>query len=145
MIIHSPGAYHKQQLRRMMVFADGKNMVFNYQSTLKNTDLKPSLGLRHLEDTYVWHPDSFNFSGYEVIRFIYYTFGIGDDTKIEEIKGQIKNLTYSKDKDSILPFYLRPSVFKKAKQGKKTKGVDIQMTEDILSNVYYDNVDTVLF
>lgn len=137
-------AGHREQLRRLMVFADGENMVFNYQSTLKNGDEKPSLGVLHLEDTYVWHPHSFDFTGYEVIRFIYYTFSVGDDAKIEEIKSQIKNLTYSKDRHSILPPYLRPSVFKKSKQGKKSKGVDIQMTVDILSNVYYDNVDTVL-
>jgi len=83
------GGGNKQQLRRLMVFADGENMVFNYQSTLKNNARKPSLGVVHVDDTYVWHPHSFDFSGYEVIRFIYYTFSVGNDDKIEEIKSQI--------------------------------------------------------
>ena len=134
----------KQQLRRLMVFVDGENMVFNYQSTLKDNDRTAAIGVIHNENTYVWHPHSFDFSGYEVIRVIYYTFCVGDDTKVEEVKSQIKKLSYVKDQNSVLPTYLRPSVFKKSKQGKKTKGVDIQMTVDILSNVFYDNVDTVL-
>ena len=38
---------------------------------------------------------------------------------------------------------LHPKVFKKRKDGRLGKGVDIQMTLDILSNVYQNNLDTV--
>lgn len=138
------GVINKHQRRRLMVFVDEENMVFSFQKTLKDSNLKPSLGVSHCENTYVWHPHTFQFSGYEVIRIIYYTFCVGDDKRIEEVKSQIKSLSYSKDHDSVLPSYLRPSVFKKTKQEKKTKGVDIQITVDVLTNVFYDNVDTVL-
>ena len=129
-------------LRRLMVFVDGENMVFNYQATLKES--KQKNGIIHKKDVYVWHPHTFNFRGYDVIRFNYYTFCVGDDKILEEIKTEIKNLSFTKDLISILPTSIRPSIFKKNKQGKKTKGVDIQMAVDILSNVYNDNLDTVL-
>ena len=129
-------------LRRLMVFIDGENMVFNYQSTLK--DRKQKNGIVHNKDVYVWHPHTFNFNGYDVLRFNYYTFCVGDDSILEQTKTDIKKLSFTKDLISVLPTYIRPSVFKKNKQGKKTKGVDIQMAVDILSNVYYNNLDTVL-
>ncbi|MDK2773190.1 MAG: NYN domain-containing protein [Flavobacterium sp.] len=129
-------------LRRLMVFIDGENMVFNFQATLKEKSKNRSV--IHKKDVYVWHPHTFNFKGYDVIRFNYYTFCVGDDKILEENKTEIKSLSFTKDIISVLPTSIRPSVFKKNKQGKKTKGVDIQMAVDILSNVYNDNLDTVL-
>ena len=55
--------------RRMMVFIDGENLAFNYQSTLRNNQsLFPTADVKHLEDTYVWHPNSIYNSKHEILR-----------------------------------------------------------------------------
>ncbi len=41
--------------------------------------------------------------------------------------------------------YLYPILFKKDRINAKAKGVDIQLTVDVLSHVYQDNVDIICF
>lgn len=129
--------------RRMMAFIDGENLVFNYQASVKHPEVKPKSSVSFLENVFVWNPATINSSQHEIIRATYYTFAVGDDKKILEISSQIKLLTFDKDSRSRLPNNLHPRVFKKDKQGRRTKGVDIQMTVDILTHVFNDNVDTV--
>lgn len=129
--------------RRMMVFIDGENLVFNYQKLLKNGNI-PKNSVKHLTDVYVWEKDSILKPGlHEIIRAHYYTYATGSDEKINEINNEIKELEYERPKNTILPNYLYPVIFKKEKKQAKSKGVDIQMTVDILMHVYYSNIDTV--
>jgi uncharacterized LabA/DUF88 family protein len=129
--------------RRMMVFIDGENLVFNYQSRLVSGCI-PKDGIQNKKDTFVWHPLTINGDRHEIIRAIYYTFTVGNGEIINEVSNKTKELTFNQDRQSSLPIHLRPAVFKKDKQGKKTKGVDIQITVDILTNLFNDNLDTVL-
>ena len=128
--------------RRMMVFVDGENVVFNYQMLLKDNRSRDSV--KHKKDVYVWEPRSIINQGlHEIIRVNYYTYATGSDESIDEIKNEIKSLVFTKHTDSKLPDHLFPIVFKKSKKSAQSKGVDIQMTVDILSQIYSDNVDTV--
>ena len=128
--------------RRMMVFIDGENLAISYQDSLKKGAI-PKSGIIHEPNTYVWHRRTINAARNEVIRATYYTFAVGDDDKINAISNTIKTLDYVKDGMSSLPNNLRPFVFKKSKQQERAKGVDIQITVDILTNVYNNNLDTV--
>ena len=129
--------------RRMMVFIDGENVVLNYQGLLKK-GCSPKDSVKHLQDVYVWEENSIkNYGLHNIIRANYYTYATGNEEKINKIKTKIKSLLYRKHGDSPLPNYLYPIVFKKAKKEAQTKGVDIQMTIDILSQIYQDNIDTV--
>ena len=129
--------------RRMMAFVDGENLVFNYQKSLAKGHT-PKDSVKHLNDIYVWEEKSIlNHGLHNIIRANYYTYATGNEMQINEIKSEIKSLSYIKHNDSTLPNYLHPIVFKKAKKEAQTKGVDIQMTVDILSQIYYDNIDTV--
>ncbi|MDF2451908.1 MAG: hypothetical protein K0S26_1412 [Bacteroidota bacterium] len=139
-----PGTTSVPSYRRMMIFIDGENLVFNYQNTLKNNPQKLKDMVSHLQDVYVWHPNTVKATKHEVIRANYYTFAVGSDEQIASIANDIKQLSFAKDGRSILPFYLRPHVFKKDRRDRKSKGVDIQMTVDILTNVFNNNLDTVL-
>jgi uncharacterized LabA/DUF88 family protein len=76
-----------------------------------------------------------------MVRATYYTYAVGDDERIEGIKKMIKDLTFAVHRNSVLPNNLTPKVFKKSNRSAKAKGVDIEMTVDILSNVYRDNLD----
>ncbi len=129
--------------RRMMVFIDGENIVFSYQKLLEN-GRSPKDSVKHSPDVYAWEENSIINPGlHNIIRANYYTYATGDEKKINKVKTEIKSLLYRKHSDSPLPNYIHPIVFKKAKKEAKTKGVDIQMTVDILSQIYHDNIDTV--
>jgi uncharacterized LabA/DUF88 family protein len=129
--------------RRMMVFIDGENIVFGYQKLL-DKDHSPKDSVKHLNDVYVWEENSIITPGlHDIIRANYYTYATGSEEKINNIKKEIRSLSYRKNSSSPLPNYLYPIVFKKAKKEAQSKGVDIQMTVDILSQIYLDNIDTV--
>jgi uncharacterized LabA/DUF88 family protein len=129
--------------RRMMVFVDGENVVFNYQSLLKEGKI-PRDSVIHEPDIYAWEPKSIINPGlHELLRVKYYTYATGNDERITNINNEIKSLSFTKNNDSKLPNNLFPVVFNKPKKSAQRKGVDIQMTVDILSQVYYNNIDTV--
>jgi uncharacterized protein (TIGR00288 family) len=135
-------------LRRMMVFVDGENLVQRYQDMVSK-GRKPRLHLPYLPDIYVWHPDTVEPGLHHVIRAIYYTYAFGSEDRITEIKEEIKKLFYTQfhdqnnqDVSNMLDSDIYPCVFRKYKN-KKAKGVDIQMTVDILTNVHMNNLDTV--
>ena len=129
--------------RRAMGFIDGENLVFCYQSLIEKGNIAKNENA-FAEDIYVWNKRTMYMPQLEFIRATYYTYAVGSDLLLKEIKNEIRNLQFFKDPKSVLPNHITPCVFKKNKKTKKTKGVDIKMTVDILSNVYNDNLDTVL-
>ena len=129
--------------RRMMVFIDGENITFSYQRLLDKNH-SPKNSVKHSENVYVWEENSIQFPGlHNIIRANYYTYATGSDENIETITDEIKSLSFLKHNDSHFPNNLSPIVFKKAKKTAKAKGVDIQLTVDILSHIYQNNIDTV--
>lgn len=128
----------------MMVFIDGENLVFGYQSMLDRGWVPRKDDVVHVSDVLVWHPSFTHLVRlHEVLRATYYTYAVGSDPQIDAIRGQIKSLRFNKHRDSEFPNWLTPQVFKKDKKTAKAKGVDIQLTVDVLTQVHHDNVDTV--
>jgi uncharacterized LabA/DUF88 family protein len=131
--------------RRMMAFIDGENLVMRYQAMIEKK-LKPSSGTKHEPDTFVWHPSSLVIDSVDVIRISYYTYVVGDDSRLKDVHRTIRNLTWG-----AIPYgatnptngHLFPRVFKKEQKAAKRKGVDISITVDALSHVYQGSVDTV--
>ena len=132
--------------RRAMVFIDGENLVCCYQRMLKNGRQQiADIGLTHIQDVLVWCSNFIMNAGLsEILRATYYTYAVGSYEMIDEIRGTIKNLAFSRHINSRLPNTLTPQVFKKEKKSVRAKGVDIQMTVDILNHVHRDNIDTVM-
>lgn len=131
-------------MARMMVFIDGENLVNRYQAMVKE-GRTPSrnLDVMHVADIYVWHPDSFKPQLHEVIRATYYTYVVGDDSKVAFFEDSIKELGFRSDLVTQRGVQLYPRVFKKLKKSVSGKGVDIQMTVDILTHTYQNNIDAV--
>ena len=127
--------------RRMMVFIDGENLVLRFQDILRQSNL-PKNDVSHLNDVYVWHPQTISASQNEIIRANIYLSATGDEDKINEIAESVKRLSFVKDNHSSLPNNLFPYVFKKKNKNQKAKGVDIKMCVDILTHAFYDNYDT---
>ena len=135
-------------LRRIMMFIDGENLVMRYQELLAKGKM-PLENVVHAKDTYVWIQSTWMPRYHIVYRATYYTYVQGDDDKVNTTSEAIKSLTFNQyqplHQNHVTPGIantLYPKVYKKGK-GKKAKGVDIQMTVDILTNVQQDNMDTV--
>ncbi|MDZ8241574.1 MAG: NYN domain-containing protein [Nostoc sp. ChiQUE01a] len=137
-------SYQFKPHRKVMLFIDGENLVCRYQAMITQGSVpkQPEIHF-HDKDIYIWTPLK-NFteeSEYhnEIIRAYYYTSVIGDENKLHNVFESLKKIQIVAAK----PQTLYPVIFKKARKEIKAKGVDIQMTVDILSHVYQNNVDTV--
>jgi uncharacterized LabA/DUF88 family protein len=132
----------KPYIGRMMIFIDGENLTFRYQAMLEKGWISKS-DVIHIKDQLVWH-GAFTMLTYpyHVLRATYYTYTVGDEDYLYELNKKIKALTF----DQYRPggnLNLTPMVFKKKKQNAKAKGVDIQLTVDMLSHVHHNNLDAV--
>lgn len=134
-------------LGRMMVFIDGENLVARYQSMI-DAGRKPLGDVRHRKDTYVWSFPSVQ-PGLNVIsRATYYTYAVGSADLVDEVAAELQAQRFQQysipgeNFTAQLVQTLYPRVFSKPKN-RSGKGVDIQMTVDVLTNVYQNNLDTV--
>jgi hypothetical protein len=87
-----PWPYPMPGLSRMMVFADGENIVVRYQDMQK--DRKPRPDVHHERDVYAWHRQAVRPDLHHVIRATYYTSVAGDEPKILEIGEKIRSLEF---------------------------------------------------
>lgn len=132
----------------MMVFVDSENLVCRYQKMLKNSCI-PDDRVIHEPDTFVWQPRSVRCRENVVSRATYYTYCTGDEkSKVAEISAKIKALQFRQyDVPGVnlglLLKNLTPVVFWKSQKTAQAKGVDIQLTVDILRNIYRNNLDIV--
>ena len=135
------------QLGRMMAFIDGENMVARYQAML-DSGLKPYDHVKHQRDVYVWLPGVILPALNVVLRATYYTYVVGSDEAILGASEAIRAMTFQQysvpgqSAPGRLINTLTPRVFSKPKN-RSGKGVDIQMTVDILSNIYQGNLESV--
>ena len=134
-------------LGRMMAFIDGENMVARYQAML-DAGRTPNDHVKHVRDAYVWVPSVVWPALNVVIRATYYTYVVGNEEAVLGTSDQIRSMTFNQyavpgqSAPSRLINTLTPRVFSKPKN-RSGKGVDIQMTVDILSNIYQGNLESV--
>jgi len=133
----------------MMVFVDGENLVMRYQNMLKG-GRTPSHEVRHRQDVYAWSPGSIWLGMCVVERATYYTYAVGSEEVVLQIAEEIKALTYVQYSvpgqghlAAQLGDSLYPVVLRKLKGARHPKGVDIQLSVDVLSNTYQNNLDVV--
>ena len=135
-------------LGRMMVFVDGENLVHRFQGMCES-GRKRREEVVHEKDVLAWTHLAIKPRLNQVIRATYYTYVKGNEERQREINEKIKELriqqynvpgaTYA---SHGLIKHLHPRTFRKIKD-RKSKGVDIQMTVDILTNVHMNNLDAV--
>lgn len=134
-------------LGRMMAFVDGENIVARFQATVASGRI-PYVRVRYRKDVYAWVEHAIDPALNVVLRATYYTYTTGSAEHAQEVATELQSLPF-RQYDVIghqfahrLENSLHPRVFIKQK-GRTGKGVDIQMTVDVLTNVYQDNLDTV--
>jgi uncharacterized LabA/DUF88 family protein len=137
--------YNLPDIPRMMIFVDGENLVFRFQEMVDKGWIPREEGITHIEDTVVWHEYMSHLAREcQVLRASYYTYAVGDEQRISEVVKVIDSLTHEKHRNSTLPDVMTANVFKKPRSSAQRKGVDIQLTIDVLHHVHQDNVDAVL-
>ncbi len=131
---------------KSIILVDGENLVFRYQDMLKS-GRTPIDGVVHIKDTFVWHPKFLSVYGQrDIVRVSYYTTVVGDEKKFEEIQNSISESEYSITSLTGIDLVgtLVPHIFKKKRNGAKTKSVDINLTIDALRYAYGDSIDQII-
>jgi len=133
-------------LRNWMLFVDGENFTIRAQEVANKRGIALTQGEFYAPDVFVWFAGIdgrarlSQFDGAPIglqthaIRAYYYTSAVGDDDRL----AMIKKLLWDRG--------FQPEVFKRAASTKRSKGVDIALATDFLSNAYFNNYDiAVLF
>lgn len=131
-------------LRRWMLFVDGENFTARFQEIAKNHAVGLEEGKYYRKDTFVWYPDRNARMALtnskdpplkveaKAIRAFYYTSVTGGSENQGEVEAALWDMGF------------QPRVFHKDSRGQKSKGVDIRLTTDLLSNAFQDNYDVAV-
>jgi uncharacterized LabA/DUF88 family protein len=130
--------------KRWMMFVDGENITIRGQEILSLQKITPVASRAFRKNTFLWtpmpvapnvlHPDWNNKPHAlrpRAERCFYYTSIQGDADKVAMVQAELRHLNFT------------PRVFKKP-ISQRTKGVDIMLTKDLLSNAFLDNYDVAL-
>ena len=129
---------------RWMMFVDGENLAIRAKEVARSEKRRLEPSAHYMPDVFLWFPKRSATVCTELvgtrlhlaphsIRSIYYTAVQGDDQKRADVEQALWDIGFN------------PVVFKKP-AGQKAKGVDIQLTIDLLTNAFNDNYDVcVLF
>jgi hypothetical protein len=133
--------------RRVMAFADGENLARRYEDTLKAGAKPRPDGIVHVPGSLIWHP-TFTWAAHiglhEILRTTYYTSMVGSPQQLDSLRDQIKGLTFQQGRWSELPNNVTPEVFQRDKGTQRSKGVDITLVVDALTQAHSNAVDTIL-
>jgi hypothetical protein len=131
-----------------MVFIDGENLVARYQAML-DAGCTPTPEVRHRPDVYAWSYSAV-WAGYNaVLRATYYTYIVGNDETVLEAANEVRGLQFAQYNppghylSPRLGDTLYPKILRKLKSARNPKGIDIQLSVDVLSNTYQNNLDVV--
>jgi hypothetical protein len=131
-------------LCRWMMFIDGENFTIRGQQFAEGNSFNLKKGPWFMRDTFLWFPNrpgTLTVTNTEsaplqvqphAIRAFYYTSLVGDDNKMRQVRKSLHEIGFA------------PQVFKKADKNKKSKGVDIALATDFLSNAYNDNFEVAV-
>ena len=136
--LSSDEAFHRHyhdHIKRWMLFVDGENLTIRAQEIARDKDIALKNSSYFQKDTYIWPELMFQIEtilrGTKIgppIRSYYYASVVGDDERLSEIKTRLWRIGF------------HPEVFKKQKN-RKSKGVDITLTKDILFHAFMNNYD----
>lgn len=131
-------------LRRWMLFVDGENLTVRFQPVALEHGIRLEEGPYYTRDVLVWRPGLdatrrfiVSEQGPEELQLLgvrahYYTSTTGGEDLVAEARRKLWDTGF------------QPTVFRKPRNRTTTKGVDIALTTDVLSNAYRDNFDAAI-
>lgn len=131
-IIHR---HYHSDIKRWMIFVDGENFTIRAQEIAREQGKELFEGPYFQKDIFIWPSTRFQSEivldgaiKIPPIRSYYYTSTVGAEARLDEIRMMLWQIGF------------HAQVFKKTK-GRKSKGVDITLTKDVLSHAFLDNYD----
>lgn len=131
-------------LARWMMFVDGENFTMRAQEVAAARDIPLTEGHHYKRDVFLWfpgigprqrfmHPDGATKLRERAIRSYYYTSAVGTHDGIEGVATSLWELGFD------------PRVFKRPSDNtRKTKGVDVSITRDLLVHAFRDHYDAAV-
>src|SRR5215217_9628708 len=131
-------------LRQWMMFVDGENLTIRAQRLAQDKGVQLREGPYYMQDVMVWMPKVLATRNRLVeegrpeelqrlgVRAYYYTSTTGGEDVVGVVRSKLWHIGF------------QPVVFKKPKNRRATKGVDIALTTDLLSNAYRENYDVAV-
>ena len=126
---------------RWMLFVDGENFTIRGEGVAKEHGLALKVGQWYSPGEFLWIPGHPGIARqgrlqpaveWIAIRASYYTSVCGDDDRIQQVRDSLRALSFD------------PNVFKKVRKSDKAKGVDIALTNDMLSHAFLGNYETAV-
>lgn len=126
-----------------MAFVDGENLAIQGKKVAADNGITLIEGENYRKDVYVWLPKTkattrighaaaptpiFRFA----TRAYYYTSLVGSDEDITSVRRSLRELGFD------------PQVFKRKASQRKSKGVDIALTKDMLSHAFLDHYEVAV-
>ena len=128
---------------RTILFVDGENLVFRYQDEIRKGRI-PTDVVVHEPDCFVWHPRMTQISNFDLIRVYYYTTVAGDEPRLDEIRRKLAAIIFQTGRGRTqITGQIVPLVFKKDKQSRKTRTVDIHLIIDVLRFAHLNAIDLI--
>lgn len=128
--------------RRWMLFVDGENFTMRAQECAKKHGILLKKGQYYEPNIFAWIPYLVGRRSIvphapitiqnSATRAYYYTSAVGDERKLQSVRQTLWELGFQAE------------VFKKDKQSTKSKGVDIALAKDFLSNAFLNNYDVAV-
>lgn len=129
--------------RRWMLFVDGENFAIRAAAVAQAEGLVLSEGVHYKKDIFIWmpglsathvltQPQKGNKLEKYAARAHYYASLVGSNETILEVRRSLRALGF------------QPLVFKRPSKQKKSKGVDVTLTKDLLVNAFHDNYDVAV-
>lgn len=132
---------------KTFVFVDGENLVMRYQAMLE-AGARQKSDIKHIKDTFVWHPRITTWSCMDIIRVTYYTSATGDLKRLSELKREIASTSFkfSYAPDNGVPeaeAQLVPRIFHKGAKSRKTRNVDINIVIDVMRAAHLNSCELI--
>jgi uncharacterized LabA/DUF88 family protein len=131
-------------LRRWMLFVDGENLTFRGQKFATKNNLTLKAGDYWKEDCFLWMPNprpikrphcitgEVEALDPDGIRAYYYASLQADHPEIDQTEKVLRKIGFA------------PKVFKKEDRQRKSKGVDIALTTDMLTHAFQNHFDVAI-
>jgi uncharacterized LabA/DUF88 family protein len=126
-----------------MLFVDGENLAIRAAAVAEAGGVSLSEGTHYRKDVFVWmpglsathvlaQPQKGNKLEKYAARAHYYASLVGSEETVLEVRRALRAIGF------------QPHVFKRPSKQRKSKGVDVTLTKDLLVNAFRDNYDVAV-
>lgn len=119
-------------VKNVIAFVDGENLTLRYQEMVAAGRV-PSPDVNYIKDSFVWVPAITSWTEFDLMRVLYYTSVVGDDTRVSQVSAQIGATVFRSVAGGTMgKAQIIPRVHKKPANSRKSKVIDVDVTIDVM-------------